>query len=258
MKLAFSVFLYLFISTTVRAEDIPLFAVASNMMQVITEIRDQYILEHHDNDINLVFGSSGNFARQILQGAPFELFLSANKKYVDILEHGNGRVSAFREFAIGRIGYFIPEGSSLAGIKNLEGISKSLINGAYRRIAIANPEFAPYGVAARQALQTAGLWAVDNEKLLLGENIAQAVQFTLSGGVDLGIIPLSYALLPEVKNKGDFFLIPGDWHEPIIEYLVLLRGAGEQSRTFYQYLLSVKTKLILEKYGYATDTTMGN
>jgi molybdate transport system substrate-binding protein len=226
------------------------------MTQVMTEILNQYRHEPGAGNINLVFGSSGNFARQIMQGAPFELFLSANKKYVEVLRRDNSRVTAFHEFALGRIGYFIPTGSLLSGKKNLKEINQSLINGEYRRIAIANPEFAPYGVAAKQSLQTAGLWVIEKEKLLMGENIAQAMQYTISGGVDLGIVPQSIAVLPETRDKGKFFLIPEDWHDPIIEYLVLLKNATPVSRACYQYLLSGKATPILEKYGYMTKTSI--
>ena len=245
------------LSLPARAEDPPMFAVASNMMQVMTEILGRY---RHDNataNINLVFGSSGNFARQIMQGAPFQMFLSANKQYVDMLMRDNGRVSAYHEFATGRIGYFIPNGSRLAGKRSLEEINRALANDAYRRIAIANPEFAPYGIAARQALQTAGVWALDKKKLLKGENIAQAMQYTLAGGVDIGVVPLSYALLPDIRAQGKFFLIPRDWHDPIIEYLVLLKQAGPASRTFYEYLLSGKAVPVLKKYGYETARVAG-
>lgn len=250
--------LCLFIYTPVRADKDPLFAVAANMMHVMTDVRELYMNEPGSAGINLVFGSSGNFARQIVQGAPFELFLSANKKYVDFLIHNGIRPADYREFALGRIGYFIPDGSALSGDRGLDEINKSLVNGKFRRIAIANPAFAPYGMAARQALQTAGLWAIENDKLLLGENIAQAVQFALSGNVDLGIIPLSYAVLPETRDKGKFFLIPENWHEPIIEYLVQLQGAGTASRAFYQYLLSGKAAQILKKYGYVTTTMVSD
>lgn len=257
MRSILPVLAFLLVFVPARAEDAPHFAVASNMMQVMTEILKQYKHDSGTADINLVFGSSGNFTRQIIQGAPFELFLSANKRYVDVLLRDGKHIAANREFALGHIGYFIPAGSLLSGKNTLEEINKALIDGEYRRIAIANPEFAPYGVAARQVLQTAGLWAMEKKKLLLGENIAQAMQYTLAGGVDIGIVPQSFAVLPDIRDKGNFFLIPENWHEPIIEYLVLLQDAGPQSRSFYQYLLSGKPKPILEKYGYSTDTMVG-
>lgn len=258
MKLTILILVFLCTCKPAKAEDIPLVAVAANMMHVMTDVREQYIKERGSGDINLVFGSSGNFARQIVQGAPFEMFLSANRKYVNFLIHNGVEPTDYREFALGRIGYFIPNGSALSGDNSLEKISKSLVNGNFRRIAIANPEYAPYGVAAKQALQTSGLWVIEKEKLLLGENIAQAVQFTLSGSVDIGIIPFSYAVLPEIREKGRFFLIPENWHEPIIEYLVLLQKPGTTSKAFYQYLLSGKATPILKKYGYVTISKVSN
>ena len=235
------------------AEEGPLVAVAANMMHVMNGIQEAY-LEEGNNSINFVYSSSGNLARQILQGAPFELFLSANRVYVDFLIQNDIRIAGIKEFARGRIGYFIPKNSSLSNKTGLEEINKTLVNGEYHRIAIANPEFAPYGVAAEQALRTAGLWVIESDKLLLGENTAQAVQFSLSGGVDIGIIPSSYAVIRAVRDGGKFYLIPEEWHQPIIEYLVLLLRSGPEGKKFYNYLQSDKVRLILEKNGYTANT----
>lgn len=226
-------------------------AVASNMSHVISEILDQY---KPATRINLSFGSSGNFARQILQGAPYKLFISADKKYVDMLVENGYGIDSSAEFARGRIGIFIPNDSALNNHTSLGQVFKSLYHGRYQRISIANPEHAPFGRAAEQALQNAGLWIIQQGKLLIGENAAQALQFALSGGVDLSIIPSSFARLPGIINKGKFYLIPKSWHEPIQQVIVLFNGANESTRQFYHYLLSDEAKIIIRKYGYETET----
>lgn len=219
------------------------------MSFVFTEISDRYKQETGIGP-KLSFGSSGNFAQQILHGAPYRLFLSAGKKYIDFLIHNGVEIDARIDYARGRIGFFVPNGSSLYAQTGLDRIIKSLIYDQFHHLVIANPEHAPYGMAAKQSLQRAGLWAIERDKLLVGESAAQAMQFTLSGGVDLGIIPASFARLPEIKNRGKFYLIPEAWHQPIQQYLILLKGADKSTRAFYRYLLSDKAKNIIRRYGY--------
>jgi len=154
-------------------------------------------------------------------------------------------------FAVGRTGVFIPAGSILSGAMDLEGFIRLLARGAYRRIAMANPEHAPFGVAAREALQSAGVWAVERDRVLLAENAAQAVQFTFSGSVDAGIIPYSFALLPEIRDKGRFFLFPADWHHPLEQIMVLLKNAGAEARSFADFLRTETARGILEESGYS-------
>jgi molybdate transport system substrate-binding protein len=235
-----------------HAAESPLVAAASNMSHVLTEIADAYHAETH-RTVRLSFGSSGNFTRQILQGAPYSLFISADRKYLDILRQEGLQITTNSIFAYGRIGIFIPATSPLAAKTDLQDIMHALYNGSYRRLAIANPDYAPYGTAAMQSLQSAGLWVIEKGKLLIGESAAQTMQITLTGGVDLGIIPASYAKLPGIMEQGKFFLIPETWHKPVIQYLVLLDEADQPSRQFYNYLLTDATKQILHKYGYVTE-----
>ena len=238
------------ISSIVTAAEPPLVAVASNLTQVVTEIAGRFETRTGIT-VKLSFGSSGNFARQILQGAPFQLFLSADKKYLDMLKDEGRQLVRITELARGRIGFFIPSDSTLSGITDLDSIVNALEFGNYRRLVIANPDLAPYGLAARQALESAGVWIVDQEKLVLGENIAQAVQFSISGAVDIGIIPESSTLLPEVYNKGRYISIPETWHQPIQQYLALLSDVNPSAIRFYDYLMTQESREILLEYGYA-------
>lgn len=229
-----------------------LVAAASNMTNTLTDITDQFEKESGIR-VKLSFGSSGNFARQILQGAPYQLFLSADKKYLDKLVDGGHKPLRSREFTRGRIGFFIPKGSSLSADADLDDIVNAIEFDDYGRLVYANPKFAPYGAAAVQALQSAGVWVTDRKKLLMGENAAQALQFSLAGGVDVAVIPASYAVLPKVKDKGRFFLIPQQWHKPIEQYLALLSDTNPSAIRFYEYLLSPEPQPILARYGYATS-----
>ena len=239
-------------SSIATAAEAPLVAVASNLTQAMTEIADHFQASSGIK-VKLSFGSSGNFTRQILQGAHYQLFLAADKKSVDMLRDNGQRLFRSAEFARGRIGFFIPKDSRLAGKTDLNSIISAIKFEDYTRLAIANAEVAPYGLAAEQALNSAGIWVLNRSKLLVGENAAQTVQFSLSGAVDIGIIPASAAFQPEVKEGGNFVLIPDSWHQPIQQYLLLLSDTNPASVRFYDYLLNIESQGILIKYGYTPN-----
>jgi len=239
-------------SPPAMAADQPLVAVASNLTQALTEIADHY-KQSSGSRIKLSFGSSGNFSRQILQGAPYQIFISADKSNVDFLIANGKQPLRNKAYAQGQIGFFIPKGSRLSGTTDLQGVIEAIEFDNYNRLALANPEVAPYGVAAEQALASAGVWIINRHKLLIGENIAQTVQFSLSGGVDIGIVPASSAIQPEVRGHGNFIPIPVDWHQPIQQYLVLLSDTNPSATRFFDYLLDRESQAILIKYGYTPN-----
>jgi molybdate transport system substrate-binding protein len=238
----------------VAAADGPPIAVAANLTKPMERIIEQYRADAGVG-VRASFGSSGNFVRQIRQHAPFELFISANAGYVEQLAADGLTEGAPATIARGRIGAFVPADSTLAGETTLDGLMRALANGEYRRIAMANPEFAPFGVAAQEALRRAGVWAIEHGRVVLGENVAQAVQFTLAGGVDAGFIPWSFALEPEIAGRGSFFLIPEDWHAPLEQRMTLLRGAGAEARAFFDFLRQPAAQAIMEDYGYSVPGT---
>ena len=241
--------LFLIIPGLLRAET-PVVAAAANMTRAMTEIADRYQAKTGEK-IKLTFGSSGNFTRQIQQGAPYTLFLSADLKYADILYESNRTASKAIPFARGEIGILIPASSVLSNAADIHAIFQSLMFDQYRKIAIANPETAPYGAAAEQALQSGGLWAIPSQKMIIAENAAQVVQYGLTGAVDMAVIPSSFAVYPGFKGQGKYFPIPADWYDPINQYLVLLRGAGTSTKTFLKYLEGDEAKEIIKKYGYS-------
>jgi molybdate transport system substrate-binding protein len=234
------------------AKEAPLVAIASNMSYVITDIADSF-RQQTGIEAKLTFGSSGNFTRQIVQGAPFKIFLSADRKSVDFML-GNGiKLLADIKYARGRIGLFIPDNSGMFGSTDLAMAIKMLTHGRYKRLAIANPEHAPYGLAAQHALQNAGLWVIEKRRLLLAENAAQTMQIALSGNVDAAIVPASFIYLPELQNKGKFFLIPEQWHQPLQQYLVLLEGANADEKQFFDYMQEEYSHTVLQRYGYSLN-----
>ena len=227
----------------------PLVAAASDLQFALDEIIARF---RRDTGIapRVTYGSSGNFARQIEQGAPFELFLSADEAYVDRLAvlgltRGDGTL-----YAIGRIVLFAPHGSPLEPDPGLRNLAARLASGDSGRLAIANPEHAPYGRAAEQALRSLGIWEALQPKLLLGENVAQAAQFTSSGNADGGIIAYSLALAPALRERGTFALLPDTLHAPLRQRMVLLQRASPASASFYDYLRSPASRAILSQYGF--------
>lgn len=202
--------------------------------------------------LSLSFGSSGTFTHQIEQGAPFELFLSADEGFVFRLADAGLTLDRGTLYAIGRLVVFAPHGSPLQVDGELVGLRAAITDGSIRRFAIANPEHAPYGRAGRAALQHAGLWQALEPRLVLGENAAQAMQFAASGSSQGGIVPLSLSKAEEVAALGRFALVPAEWHaaEPLRQRMVLLKGAGETARAFYAYLQTPAAREVLVRYGF--------
>lgn len=232
------------------AREPPVVAVAANMAHAAAEIARDYE-QAHGRRVRLSVGSSGNLYRQIVEGAPFELFLSADAAFVDrLLEQGLAHGPAIT-YAIGRIGLFVPAGSVLAAaaIRDPESLLRAAAAQALA-ITIANPRHAPYGRAAREVLETLGLWETVSARLVIGENVGQTVQFALSGSVDLGVIPLSYARLPEVRARGTYVPLPGDWYTPLVQRMVLTNRASPAARAFFDYLQSDPARAVLARYGY--------
>lgn len=224
-------------------------AVASNMSHAMEKIAMRFAEESGFRP-RLSSGSSGNFTRQLVQGAPYDIFLSADSKYIGILRENNISIAEDVAYVRGRIGLFVPRNSTLSEAQNLADLVRAMFHGRYARLVMANPEHAPYGLAAQQALQSAGLWVIEKQQLLLAENAAQATQTALGGDVDIGVIPASHAKLETVSSQGHFFLIPQDWHDPLIQHLVLLDDSNSSARQFFQFLRSETAILIMVEHGY--------
>jgi molybdate transport system substrate-binding protein len=200
--------------------------------------------------LRLSYGSSGNFYRQIVQGAPFQLFLSADENFVFQLAAQGLSPDRGQLYGIGRLVLFAPTGSALKPDPALSDLRLALSDGRLRKFAIANPEHAPYGRAAQQALQSAGLWAAITPKLVLGENVSQAAQFAVSGSTEGGIFAYSLALAPNFSQAGRYVLLPETLHQPLRQRMVLSKQAGPVAREFYAYLQGPAARAILKRHGF--------
>ncbi|MDJ1158091.1 molybdate ABC transporter substrate-binding protein [Chelatococcus sp. SYSU_G07232] len=227
----------------------PNIAAASDLQFALQEIAASFTKDTGQS-VNLTFGSSGNFLRQIQQGAPFQMFLSADEGFVRQLSEAGKTEDGGTLYAIGRIVLFAPTGSSLRVDAELADLRAALADGRIQRFAIANPEHAPYGRAAEEALRSRGLWDAVQPRLVLGENVSQAAQFATSGSSQGGIFAYSLALSQHVSDRGSYVLIPAEWHKPLRQSMVLLKGAGDTARAFYAYVQQPAARAIFRKYGF--------
>ncbi|MCZ8014553.1 MAG: molybdate ABC transporter substrate-binding protein [Limnobacter sp.] len=232
-----------------NSRSVPTLAAASDLKFAIEEVAAQFEKETGQK-LRLVFGSSGNFYSQILQGAPFHLYMSADESFVFKLADAGKTEDRGKLYAQGRIGLFVPKGSALKADGELNDLAAALKDGRLKKFAIASPEHAPYGMRAMEALEHAGLWQAIEPRLVIGENISQAAQFATSGSTQGGIIAYSLALAPQIGSKGDFALIPETWHKPLAQRMVLMKNAPEPAKAFYQYLGTPGALAILRKYGF--------
>ena len=204
--------------------------------------------------VDLQFGSSGNLARQITQGLPLDIFMSADEALVFSLFDGGFTPDKGALYGIGRIALLLPKNSAVqlpkTEVEARSGLAKQLQS--VRKFAIANPEHAPYGRAAKEALQNLGLWEQLSPKLVLGDNISQATQFVTSGAAQAGITALSLALAPEVAaQSGGYWLLPAPLHAPLKQRMVLLKTARPGAKALFEYLQTPVAKEILAKYGFS-------
>lgn len=247
--LGFVALLFAF-SAAARAQDAPVIAAAADLKFALTEIVTAFTAQT-GMQVETVFGSTGTFATQIREGAPFQMFMAADESYVATLAAEGFTRDEGTLYAQGRIVVMVPHGSALAVDGSLESLKVALVAGTIRHFAIANPDHAPYGARAMQALQHAGLWEAILPKLVLGENVAQAAQFATSGDAQGGIIAYSLALSDQVSALGSYALIPADWHAPLNQRMVLLKNAGPVAEAFYAYINSRPARDIMQKYGFA-------
>lgn len=228
----------------------PAVAAASDLKFALDEIVRDFE-RSTGSAVRVTYGSSGNFARQIEQGAPFDLFLSADEAYVAQLAARGLTVDDGALYAIGRIVLFAPTGSPLKLDERMADLRSAIDDGRLRKFAIANPGHAPYGRAARQALQSAGLWQAIEKRLVLGENVSQAAQFAASGSAQGGIFALSLAMSPNFAGRGRYLLLPETMHAPLRQRMVLLTRGAESARPFYEYLQQAEARAVLRRYGFA-------
>ena len=231
------------------AQGTPHIAVAANLQFALPEIVAAFT-RSGGAPMRLSFGSSGNFARQIVQGAPFELFLSADERVAAVVVAASRAEGVAVPFATGRMALFLPNGSPIRADRELSDFAAAVKDGRLKRLAIANPETAPYGRAAREVLENRGLWQAAQGKLAQGDNAAQAAQFAASGAAQAGLIPLSLARAPQLAAQGAFVTLPENWHTPLRQTAVLIKGAGPTARAFADFLRGPQAREILARNGF--------
>jgi molybdate transport system substrate-binding protein len=202
-------------------------------------------------EVSAVYGSSGNFYSQIRNGAPFDVFLSADAEYPEGLAREGLAVAGSRlSYAVGRIALWVPANSPL----DLDGLQMHALEvESVKHVAIANPQHAPYGRAAEAAMRSLGVYNRIAPKLVMGENIAQTLEFVESGAAEAGIVALSLALAPAVRGRGHYWEIPSSAHPPIRQEAVLLTRARDSSAAarFVHFLRSKPAQRILTTYGFS-------
>lgn len=225
-------------------------AAAADLRFALDEIVAAWARAHPEAPVEPTYGSSGSFFAQIQQGAPFDLFFSADIDYPRRLaEAGLADGSTLRPYAVGQIVVWVPASSPL----DVEGKGLAVLaEPAVRTVAIANPEHAPYGRAAMAALESLGLADVVRPKLVLGENVSQAAQFVDSGNADAGIIALSLAKAPTLSGRGRYAIVPLDAYPRIEQGAVVLAGSDRAAtaRAFLDFVLGPEGRRILDAYGF--------
>jgi molybdate transport system substrate-binding protein len=236
---------------SIAAEPRPaLVAVAASVQRALEEIAPEW-MRATGHRLSLVYGSSGNFVRQIQQGLPVELFLSADETFVFKLAEAALTRDRGVVYASGRLALVLARGSAISLDDQLRGLKAEWA--AIRKFAIANPELAPYGEAAREVLQAAGLWERAQSKLVMGENIAQVTQFVATGSAQAGITALSLLAANPAPGLGRHLALPDTLHAPLHHRMVLLRRAGAAANSFYEHLRSGAAKSVFRRHGFVAD-----
>jgi molybdate transport system substrate-binding protein len=226
-------------------------AAAADLRYALDALVERFHAAHPDLTIAPTYGSSGVFFAQLQQGAPFDLYLSADVSYPRQLE-SKGIVASGGTFtyAIGRLVLWVLSDSTLD--LPAQGM-RALLDPSVAHVAIANPEHAPYGRAAQAALQSAGMLDEVRPKLVFGENVSQTLQFVQSGSADVGIVALSLALAPTVANEGRYWDVPLDLYPRMEQGGGILKSARDPQAagTFVAFMQGDEGRAVLERFGFS-------
>jgi molybdate transport system substrate-binding protein len=247
MKALFVSLLLLACSGTLLSQEVTV-AAAADLRPALEEISGRFKAES-GIDLHVSYGSSGNFFQQLQNGAPFDVFLSANVDYPKKLEQAGLVASGtYYEFARGSIVLMAPYDSK---VDLTEGLH-ALLTPAVKKIAIANPSHAPYGQAATAAIKNVGIYDWVAPHLVMGENISEAASFVLSGAADVGIVAKSLALAPAAAKRVKFVDIPAKNYPPLFQAMVVLKSSKNQSAAarFEMFMRSERAKKVLQQYGF--------
>lgn len=233
-----------------RTQQPLLIAAAADLKFALDDVLVEFGKTHPEHEVKTSYGSSGSFFAQIDNGAPFDIFLSADVKFPrQLIERGRAEKDSLFLYAVGRLVVWVPRDSKIA-VEKL-GI-QALLDPGVRKIAIANPAHAPYGAAAVAAMQHAGVHEAARGKFVLGENVAQAAQFVQSGAADIGVIALSLAVAPKMKDEGRYWEVPVESYPRLEQAGVIRTGArnAEGARQLRALLTAANGREVLQRHGF--------
>jgi molybdate transport system substrate-binding protein len=245
----FLILLVLCVAISATAQEITV-AAAADMSAALPQVADAYI-KKTGKTVKLSFGASGNLTNQIRNGAPFDVFFSADEQYPQkLIDEGFAVKETLFRYAVGRLVLWAPNDFAIDVSKR--GMN-ALLDPAVKKIAIANPDTAPYGRAAAAALRHFGIYDQVSAKLVIGENIAQAAQFVESRNAQAGLIALSHALAPAMKGKGRYWIVPLDAYPTLNQAAVVLAKSKEQeaSRKFLEFIRTPEAASLLRSFGFS-------
>ena len=244
------IFLAVFFAFTGSAfAQVATIAVAANMKDAFAEIAAEF-KSTGKPEMRMVYGSSGNFAAQIMNGAPFSLFIAADEQFpLELFKNGK-TVDDGSIYAIGKLVIMTKTSSGIYLSDSKSDIAKAISKA--NKVAIAKPEIAPYGRAAVQYLKAEGLWDLAKDKLVYADNIGSATTYVASGAADLGFTAFSLAKSPELLRQTSYVAVDTKMYEPIKQRMVLIKGAPQEAQDLYRFMQGPKAKSILQKYGYST------
>jgi molybdate transport system substrate-binding protein len=224
-------------------------AAASSMRFALPKIIADFEKANTGEHVEAVYGSSGSLFSQIASNAPFDVFLSADENYaIELVKQRHGAGGSIVRYATGRLALWVPTSSAIDVSKGMDVLKDQGV----KKIAIANPKLAPYGVAAEEALKKAGIYDEVRDRLVFGENIAQAAQFVESGAAQAGIVSLSMVIEPGMKSSRRYWAIPESEHAPIIQSGCVIASSEHQALAvrFLGFLQTEEAKEILRRYGF--------
>jgi molybdate transport system substrate-binding protein len=235
-------------TAAVAAQDSPV-AAAASLRVALDEIAALFE-KTNGSKIKISYGATGNLVRQIEEGAPFELFLAADEASVARLEKNGKTDGATAALVDGRLAVVAPTGGAVKVDADLAGLKQALADGTVKHISIANPELAPYGKAAREALQKAGLWDQVQPLLVQGENIGQAAQYVTTGAAEVGLVAQSLLFAPDVASKVTQAPVNPSLYNPIRQGMALLKNASASTKAFLAFLKTPEASAVFEKNGF--------
>ena len=241
-------FLFLLCTQSLSAQPV-MVAVSANMKEAFAEISAAY-KTNNKSDFRVVYGSSGNFSAQIMNGAPFKLFIAADEHFPLELYKNGKTLDEGSVYAIGKLALVSKKSFSTLSRPNKVELAK-LISRA-NKVAIAKPELAPYGRAAVEYLKAEGLWDLAKDKLIYGDNIGVATMYVVSGAADIGFSALSLANSSELTSETAYTVLDSKQYEPIKQRIVLIKGAPSEAIDLYRFIQGPQAKSILQKFGYTT------